>query len=153
MSIVESSISAADGTHEPQHIGHTTSSVDVAPLPSDDLPLCATIQALDDTQAQRPVVIDARERSSYADFLIIASGTSDRHVQAIAEKARTALQKSGEIILGAEGLREGQWALVDSGRIVVHVFHQYMRDIYNLEQMWQEAPRLQASLESHPNKA
>lgn len=88
------------------------------------------------------VVIDLRNRSAYADFLVIASGTSDRHVQAIVEHIDESLGKAGTKALGVEGLREGQWALADFGSVVVHVFHQYTRQVYDLEAMWRDAPRL-----------
>jgi ribosome-associated protein len=93
-------------------------------------------------KALNVVVIDLRERSTYTDFLIIASGTSDRHVQAIVEHIDASLTKSGIKALGTEGVREGQWALVDFGSIVVHVFHQYTRQVYDLEAMWRDAPCL-----------
>jgi ribosome-associated protein len=88
------------------------------------------------------VVIDLRTRSSYADFLVIASGTSDRHVQAIVEHIDESLAKSGTQAIGTEGLREGQWALADFGSVVVHVFHEYTRQVYDLEAIWRDAPRL-----------
>jgi ribosome-associated protein len=88
------------------------------------------------------LVLDLRGMSSYADFLVIASGTSDRHVQALAESAEDALKAEGVRPSGVEGLREGQWALVDFGPVVLHVFHQYSRAVYDLEGMLRGAPRL-----------
>ncbi len=89
------------------------------------------------------VAIDLRRYSSYADFLVIASGTSDRHVGAIAEHIEaTASKDLGLRAIGVEGLREGTWALVDFGAVVVHVFHEYARTVYDLESMWKDAPRL-----------
>lgn len=72
----------------------------------------------------------------------MASGTSDRHVQSISEHISTSLAKLGTKVQGIEGLREGQWALIDFGSIVVHVFHQYTRQVYDIEAMWEDAPRL-----------
>ena len=69
-------------------------------------------------------------------FLVVASGTSDRHVQGIAELCRQTLDSEGAAALGSEGLREGQWALVDFGDVVLHVFHQFTREVYALEEMW-----------------
>ncbi len=89
------------------------------------------------------VILDLRRRSTYADFLVISSGTSDRHVQAIASHIDEELAARGVRAIGAEGLREGQWALVDLGGVVVHVFHEYTRAIYDLESMWRGAPRLE----------
>jgi ribosome-associated protein len=88
------------------------------------------------------VVIDVRKLSSYTDFLVIASGTSDRHVQGVAEHVVSSLKVEKTSILGAEGLSEGQWALVDVGSVVAHVFHQYTRQYYDLDGLWADAPRL-----------
>ena len=83
-----------------------------------------------------------RGRSSYADFLVIASGTSDRHVTAVAGLVVEGLAESRKKPIGVEGLREGQWALIDFGSVVVHVFHSFTREVYDLEGLWQRAPRL-----------
>ncbi len=89
------------------------------------------------------VVLDIRRSSSYADFLVIASGTSDRHVQSVAELVSMTLKKDeGAIPIGVEGLREGQWALIDFGDVILHVFHQFTREVYALEELWSDAPRL-----------
>lgn len=99
-------------------------------------------------KALQVVVLDVRGRSSYTDFLVIASGTSDRHVQSIAELVESTMKKEHGIkVIGSEGLREGQWALVDFGDAVLHVFHQYTRDTYALEALWRDAPRL--AIEQH----
>ena len=97
------------------------------------------------------VIIDVRGGSSYTDFLVIASGTSDRHVQSIAELIEMTLRHEGIRSIGHEGLREGQWALIDFGSIVVHVFHQFTRQVYNLEEMWRDAPRLPLEQPSETN--
>lgn len=89
------------------------------------------------------MVLDIRSSSSYADFLVIASGTSDRHVQSVAELVSMTLKKDlGAIPIGVEGLREGQWALIDFGDVILHVFHQFTREVYALEELWSDAPRL-----------
>ncbi len=95
-----------------------------------------------DRKALDVVVLDLRGHAAYADFLVIASGTSDRHVQAVAEHVSTELAKAGQRPIGSEGLRQGQWALVDFGAVVLHVFHQYSREVYDLEAMWRDVPRL-----------
>ena len=84
--------------------------------------------------------MDVRGRCSYTDFLVICSGTSDRHMQAIAELIDDTLRHEGNKCLGREGYREGQWALIDFGSVVAHVFHPFTRQVYNLEEMWQDAP-------------
>ena len=100
-------------------------------------------------KAQRVTIIDVRGRTSYTDFLVVASGTSDRHVQSIAEHVERSLRKEGIRALGSEGVRDGQWALVDLGSVVVHVFHQFTREVYNLEGLWADAP--QHTLASEPS--
>jgi len=95
-----------------------------------------------DRKAVDVVVIDVRGRSSYTDFLVIASGTSDRHVQAVAEGVDETLRAEKIRPFGSEGLREGQWALIDYGSVVLHVFHQFTREVYKLEELWGDAPRL-----------
>ena len=88
------------------------------------------------------VVIDVRGRSSYTDFLVITSGTSDRHVQSVAKLVEDDLRKEKMRPIGTEGIRGGQWALLDFGSVVLHVFHQFTRDVYDLETLWKDAPRL-----------
>lgn len=88
------------------------------------------------------VIIDVRGLSSYTDFLVIASGTSDRHVKSVVELVEGTLRKEEVRAIGTEGLREGQWALLDLGSVVVHVFHKFTRTVYDLESLWQDAPRL-----------
>ncbi len=99
-------------------------------------------------KAQNVVIVDLRSRSTYADFLVIASGTSDRHVQAVAESVEVTLKREHVSIVGAEGAREGQWALLDLGGVVVHVFHQFARDLYDLESLYDKAPRTRISADA-----
>ena len=95
-----------------------------------------------DQKALDIVEIDVRGKSSYADYLIVASGTSDRHVESIAQNTMLTLKREHDMAaLSNEGLREGQWALVDFGDIILHVFHQYQRDQYQLEELWKHAPQ------------
>lgn len=94
-----------------------------------------------DGKALYPVLIDLRDRGSYTDFLLICSGTSDRHVQSVAEAVQKKAKMLSASIVGTEGMREGQWALIDVGSVVVHVFHQFSRELYALETLWPDAPR------------
>ena len=88
------------------------------------------------------LVIDVQGRSSYTDFLVIASGTSDRHVVSIAENIQSVMKKDhNHLANGIEGTREGKWVLLDLGDVIVHVFHQFTREEYNLEEIWKEAPQ------------
>ena len=98
--------------------------------------------AASDRKAVHPVLLDVRERASYTDFVLICSGTSDRHVQSIAEAIEKAGREAEVTLVGTEGIREGQWALVDFGSVVAHVFHQFNRDVYALERLWAGSPRI-----------
>jgi len=94
-----------------------------------------------DKKALDPVVLDLREISSVADFFVILTGTSDRHVQAVAQNVMDAFDAVGIRLLGEEGLREGRWVLMDFGEVVVHVFLKEVRDYYDIERLWIDAPR------------
>lgn len=111
-----------------------------SPQSTAELSHCAALLAAD-LKALGVVVVDVRGHCSYADFLVICSGTSDRHVRAIAESVDRGLAARGQRVLGREGLREGQWALLDAGGVIVHVFHPFTRQLYDLEQLWQDCPR------------
>ena len=87
-------------------------------------------------------ILDVQEQSSFTSFFIICSGTSDRHVQAIASHIETSSKKAGQYPLGMEGFREGRWILLDYGDIVIHIFHEPVRQFYDLERLWTEAPRI-----------
>jgi ribosome-associated protein len=94
------------------------------------------IQTLDDMKAKDIVVMDVRKKTSITDIMVVASGTSDRHVKAIAETVAFKAKQAGETPLGAEGLQEGEWALVDLNGVVVHVMLPKVRDFYHLERLW-----------------
>jgi len=83
-----------------------------------------------------------RKVVNFCDFFVIASGTSDRHVKTIAETIEEALNLKGLKPLHIEGKEEGVWALVDLGNIVVHIFQKETRKFYNLERLWQDAPKV-----------
>lgn len=101
-------------------------------------------------KALNTVVIDLRGRVSYTDFVVVCSGTSDRHVHAIANRVDEAMREAGRPPLSTEGTEEGRWALLDYGDLIVHVFNQKARKDYDLERMWTEAPRL--DLEDAPSE-
>ncbi len=91
---------------------------------------------LDSKKAQDIVSIDLRGRSSIADFLIIASGTSQRQVGSMAESLREDLKKKGLKNVRLEGIPQCDWVLVDAGDVIVHLFRPEIRTFYNLEKMW-----------------
>jgi ribosome-associated protein len=91
---------------------------------------------LDDAKAENLVAIDIREKSSIGDFMVIASGRSDRHVGAIADQVQRKLKQAGHGRISIEGQPQCDWVLIDIGAIVVHVFRPEVREFYNLEKMW-----------------
>ena len=92
--------------------------------------------------AYEPVLLEVADLSSYTDFILILSGRSVRQVEAIAEAIQQELKGRGYDPLGVEGGRGGQWMLLDYGDVVVHVFYHQMREYYDLEGLWSEAPRV-----------
>ena len=94
------------------------------------------LETLDDMKAKDIVVMDVREKTSITDIMVVASGTSDRHVKAVAETVAFKAKQAGETPLGTEGLEEGEWALVDLNGVVVHVMLPKVRDFYHLERLW-----------------
>jgi ribosome-associated protein len=98
--------------------------------------LLAQVQAwLDEAKAEHVVTIDIRGKSSIGDYMLIASGRSDRHVGAIAEQVQHKLKDEG-YTSRIEGQPQCDWVLIDMGDIIVHVFRPEVREFYNLEKMW-----------------
>jgi len=86
-------------------------------------------------------IIDLRGRGSYADFLLVVSGQSDRQLDAIAGEIEKTLKGLGQKVVGSEGHSGGRWILIDFGDLVVHVFHVEERGHYDLEGLWADAPQ------------
>jgi len=96
-----------------------------------------TVRAsLEDDKAEEIVVIDLEGKSSIADFMVVASGRSQRQVGAIADHLTERLHKAGLRNIRRQGSPQNDWVLIDSGDIVVHVFRPEVRDFYRLEKMW-----------------
>jgi ribosome-associated protein len=110
-------------------------------LKSPDMARLAAGAALD-KKALDPIALDLRQLSSVADFFVILTGTSDRHVQAVAHNVLEAFDALGIILLGEEGLKDGKWVLLDYGEVVVHVFLKPVREYYDIERLWIDAPSL-----------
>ena len=102
------------------------------------------IAALDDMKAIEVKVLDVRGLTDIADTMIIASGSSDRHVRSIAERVIERVKMAGIRPLGLEGQREGEWILVDLNDVIVHVMLPRVRALYGLEHLW-EATKTHAS--------
>lgn len=91
---------------------------------------------LDDAKAEDVAVIDLKGKTSIGDYMVIATGRSDRHVNAIAEQILQALKDEGHQRVRVEGQPQCDWVLIDTGDIIVHVFQPEIRAFYNLEKMW-----------------
>ena len=104
--------------------------------------LLCTRAALD-KKALDLIVVDVSELTSIGDYLVICSGRSDRQVQSIVQGIEDALEAVGVRPISVEGVRRGQWALLDYGDVIVHVFYQPVREFYDLERLWEHAPRVQ----------
>jgi ribosome-associated protein len=102
----------------------------------------AALDAALGKKAVEPVLLHVSELCSYANYLLIVSGRSDRQVDAISDAVVAEMKKRGLRALGVEGARNGHWALLDFGDVVVHVFHHPAREHYDLEGLWIDAPRV-----------
>ena len=96
----------------------------------------SVIAALEELKAKDAREIDVRGKTSIADLLVIASGTSVRHVKALADEVGKHAKKTGVVPLGVEGEAEGEWVLVDLGDVIVHVMLPRIREFYGLERLW-----------------
>ena len=94
------------------------------------------LDALDDLKAKDVREIDVRGKTSIADTIIVASGTSSRHVKSIADEVVKFAKQAGMMPLGVEGQQEAEWVLVDLGDIIVHVMLPRIREFYGLERLW-----------------
>ena len=94
------------------------------------------ITALEDLKAQDIQILDVRGMTSITDLMIVASGTSDRHIKALADNVVEAVKKHDVQPIGVEGESSREWVLVDLGDIILHVMHPQTRAFYNLEKLW-----------------
>ena len=94
------------------------------------------IKGLEELKAKDVRIIDIRGKASFADLLVVASGTSTRHVKSIADEVVKYAKQAGMMPLGVEGQREAEWVLVDLGDLIVHVMLPRIREFYGLERLW-----------------
>ena len=107
------------------------------------------LDALADLKADNICVIDVKGKTSVTDYMVIASGTSSRHVKSLAENLLTDVKGRGGKPLGVEGATGSDWVLVDLGEVVVHVMMPAARTFYDLESFWQDGPDESASMVEH----
>ena len=100
---------------------------------------------LDEKKAQEIDLIDLRERNAFADYFLIATGTSQRHVQSLAQEVDRYAHEKKAPVLGIEGEQQGDWILIDLGDLIVHIFRDEVRSHYNLEKLW--GPEAQQAME------
>ena len=96
----------------------------------------AIVACLEDLKAVDVVNIDLRGKSTIADNMVIATGASSRQIAAVAERLLQRLKDRGLVGLKPEGLRQGDWVLIDAGDVIVHLFRPEVRTFYNIEKMW-----------------
>ncbi|MFN2365419.1 MAG: ribosome silencing factor [Desulfurivibrionaceae bacterium] len=113
-------------------------------LPADEL-VKLICQAALDQKAENLIALDVRKISDFADYFVIMSGTSTRHVSGLAEAIDQKIGSKRTMSGNTEGLSEGSWVLLDYNDIIVHVFHSETRKYYDLEGLWHDAPRLDLS--------
>jgi ribosome-associated protein len=117
---------------------------DIAPSPAgisgfdaSSRALETVVASLEDSKAENIVSIDIHKKSSLGDFMVIASGRSNRHVAAVSDHLIKALKDAGYGQARVEGLPGADWVLIDAGDVIVHVFRPEIREFYNIEKMWQ----------------
>lgn len=103
-------------------------------------------QSLDGDKAEQIETIDLRGQTDFADYMIVATGTSTRHVGALAEKIQERLKARGYGNVRAEGLADCNWVVVDAGDVVVHIFRPEVRAYYNIEKMWRNGSTEEAKI-------
>lgn len=102
--------------------------------------MCA--RAAIDKKANHSLIYEVGKLDAFTDYFLITSGSNERQVQAIADEIRESARKAGIKTITAEGYDEGRWVLVDLGDVIIHIFQDYIREFYDLETFWAEAPRL-----------
>ncbi len=107
------------------------------------------LTAASERKTQTITALDVRKLTSYADSLIIIDALSPRRVTAIAEHLLLRMKELGRPAGGAEGVKEGEWALLDFGDVIVHVFESKIKSYFNLEGLWADAPRFDLSEFEH----
>ncbi len=94
------------------------------------------VKSLDDDKGVDIQVIDLIGQSALADYIVVASGTSSRHITSMAEKLRERLAARGTKDIRTEGMGQGNWVVLDAGDVIVHLFRPEVREFYNIEKMW-----------------
>ena len=118
-----------------QHYGERTITKVRAQLGAEQV-LDLITTSLDSDKAENIISIPLKGKSAMADYMVIASGSSSRQIAAMAEHVEFKLKQAGVGILGLEGLRQGDWVLIDANDVIVHLFRPEVRDFYGIERIW-----------------
>jgi len=94
------------------------------------------LACLEDMKAEDSVTVDLTGKSSIGDYMVVTTGRSQRHVGSIADNVVKGLHAAGISGVRVEGMKQGDWVLIDAGDVIVHVFRPEVREFYNLEKMW-----------------
>ena len=95
-----------------------------------------------DKKAENVKILNISGLSSFTDYFVVCSAITDRQVQAIADSVKGQMKKSGFELISTEGYAEGRWVLMDFGDVVVHIFQDSLREYYDLEALWRDAPKV-----------
>lgn len=117
--------------------GHTLAVKPASQQPTSEALLARVLSSLDDDKAEDVVQIDLRGKTSFGDYMVIASGRSSRQVAAMSEKLMDRLKQEYGIGCKVEGKDTGDWVLIDTGDVIVHLFRPEVREFYQIEKMWQ----------------
>ena len=139
-------------SQKPASSSSTSPSANLIEDPSRKSALDCARAALD-KKAENLKLLDLTELSSFTEYFVICSGTSDRQVQAIADAVADAMKQEGVQCLAQDGYSEGRWVVMDFGAVVVHVFLDALREYYDLENLWSEAPRVKIPSEFYGQAA
>ncbi len=102
----------------------------------------------DEKKAKEVLILNLADLTDIADFFVLASGTSERHVRTVAESVQTGMKEKGMQPLSAEGYDEGRWIILDYGDVIFHTFLEPLRELYDLESLWIEAARYRTDEEN-----
>lgn len=127
----------------PKSLANQEAQVKQTPFPDAQTMVFAVVEAAWSKNAFATKVLAMSKVCSFADYFVIFSGRSDRHVRAIAEAIEEALKEKGVSPLGVEGKRAGTWVLLDYGDVIVHVFEKQTRGFYDLEGLWSDAEEVE----------
>ncbi|MFQ3582946.1 MAG: ribosome silencing factor [Chloracidobacterium sp.] len=127
----------------PTSLAHNVASqTERTPPNVEDRRVWKTLHALQEKKGVAPIVLDISELTSFADYFVIATGTSSRHVQALADEVEKQLATLKVYPRHIEGYADGEWVLMDYGDVIVHVFTPEQREFYGLERLWSDAGKL-----------